>query len=574
MKTLKHINIIALAFLMLGMHGCKSALDKLPLDAPSDETFFSNETELNLALNGAYRMLYWDTGAEDNTWYPAVLDNATDIGYLRTPFDGVQTYSFGAHTTETSAFSASWQTLYKGIGRCNNILTYMVRAKDAVPEAYYGQVEAQALFLRAFYYSWLIQLYGDVPFISEAVDASNIEEAINKAKVPRAPRAEIADRLLADLEYASELLPASWSGVDVGRATKGAALTLRARIALYEGRHEVAANTAKQVMDLATYHLHGNYEELFTYAGVRNAEVIFDLPYQIGFLTSRRLLQQGPRSYNCWSTMVPSQFMIDSYECTDGLPIDKSPNYDPSNPFENRDPRLDASIIRPQSVYGGYVFETHPDSTQTTRYVDGVATRVANQDALNAFATFTGYLWRKYTSEEDLGDRYQSELNTILIRYAEVLLIYAESKIELGQIDATVLDAINQVRARAYGADVGAVEDYPAITTTDQAALRTIIRRERKVELANEGFRMTDIRRWKIAEYLMPGTLVGRPKSGYADMVNIPEIDVNGHPHYGSSIDLYRSVDQRVFNVSKDYLWPIPQKDMDVNDALEQNPGY
>ena len=100
-----------------------------------------------------------------------------------------------------------------------------------------------------------------------------------------------------------------------------------------------------------------------------------------------------------------------------------------------------------------------------------------------------------------------SDYDFILIRYAEVLLNYAEAKIEQGQIDNSVLTAINRVRARAYGVDVSNTSAYPAITSTDQAELRKVIRRERKVEFANEGMRLFDIRRWKIAEKVMPVTL-------------------------------------------------------------------
>jgi hypothetical protein len=267
--------------------------------------------------------------------------------------------------------------------------------------------------------------------------------------------------------------------------------------------------------------------------------------------------------------------MIDSYECVDGLPIDESPLYDPANPFENRDPRLDASIIRPQSLFATYVYETHPDSVETWQIVDGVQKRVANQDVTNPFASFTGYLWRKYTSEEDLPiNRQNSQLNFILMRYAEVLLTYAEAKIELGQVDDSVLEAINAIRARAYQVDPSQTSEYPAITTTSIEELRTIVRRERKVELADEGFRMLDIHRWGIADHVMSGTLVGRPKGAYVDLNTVPEIDEFGHPNYGSMADLYRAVDERTFNAEKDYLWPIPQKDMDVNNQLEQNPGY
>ena len=545
---------------------CEDALDKLPLDAPSDETFFSNQTELELAINGVYNDLYWMT---NGTPYPMSLDNATDLGFLRTDFSGLQTYSRGAHSSQTGGFSQTWEQMYSGINRANNLLTNMERAREVVSEDFYNQIQAEAMFLRSYFYFWLIQLYGDVPYVTE------IPKNIEDAKVPRTPKAEILDRLFTELDFAAQTLPESAGGSDEGRATMGAALTLKARIALMNERYEVAAQAAKEVMDMEVYSLYPDYAALFTYAGQRSEEVILDMPFLVGFEDTSVPLVQGPRNTSCYSQLVPSQRLIDSYECIDGLPIDESPLYDPAQPFENRDPRLDASIIRPQTLFATYVYETHPDSVETWQIVDGAAKRVANQDVLNPFASFTGYLWKKYTSEVDLpANRSNSELNFILMRYAEVLLTYAEAKIELGQIDDSVLDAINAVRARAYGVDPSATTEYPAITTTDQTELRTIIRRERKIELADEGFRMLDIHRWKIAEHVMEGTLVGRPKGAYTTISSVPEIDAFGHPVYGSSQDLYRSVDQRVFEPSKDYLWPIPQKDIDVNEQLEQNPNY
>jgi starch-binding outer membrane protein, SusD/RagB family len=188
---------------------------------------------------------------------------------------------------------------------------------------------------------------------------------------------------------------------------------------------------------------------------------------------------------------------------------------------------------------------------------------------------FTGYLWRKFSAPEDMPANVDTgSLDFILMRYAEVLLIYAEAKIELNEIDQTVLDALNMIRARAYGVSLTATSDYPAITTMDQNELRTIVRRERKVELAQEGFRMTDIHRWNIAQYVMPGTLVGRPKGAYSQMTFIPEIDEHGHPHYNGVEALYRAVDSRQFQPNRDNLWAIPQKDIDVNGNLEQNDNY
>ena len=564
---MKKINRITyLLAILFVISSCEDALDKLPLDAPSDETFFSNETELDLALTGAYRDVYWRSGGLP---FMSLLDNAADLGFLRTDFSSMQGYAAGNHSSQSGGFEATWDRMYSGIGRCNNLLTNMERAQDNVQEATFNQIKAEALFLRAYYYSWLVQLFGDVPFVTEF--ETNIEEA----KVPKTPQGEIATALYADLDAAADVLPPSYGAADKGRATRGTALALKARLALHVGDYAIAADAAKTVMDEGVYSLHPDYAELFTYAGERSAEVIFDMPHLEGFLTTNIPRQQGPRNLAGYSQIVPSQFMVDSYECIDGLPIDESPLYDPSKPFENRDPRLDASIIRPQALFGGYVFETHRDSLVTTRYVDGKATRVANQDGINPFSSFTGYLWRKFAAPEDMpGNVDTGELNWIIMRYGEVLLIYAESKIELGQIDNTVLDAINQIRARAYGVDVSATTDYPAITTTDQAELRTIIRQERKIELAHEGLRMMDIHRWDIAQYVMPGMLLGRPIPGYSAMTFVPQIDEHGHPHYDGAESSYRPVQARVFDPAKDNLWPIPQKDIDVNDNLVQNPNY
>src|SRR5690606_10416105 len=142
---------------------------------------------------------------------------------------------------------------------------------------------------------------------------------------------------------------------------------------------------------------------------------------------------------------VPSQFLIDSYQCIDGKPIDQSPLYDPRHPFLNRDPRLEASIVRPQSEWGEFIFESHPDSVETWDISGGQAERITNWDSPSVFslATFTGYLWRKYADPVDYPNDFQdSELNFILMRYAEVLLTYAEAKIEKNDIDPSVLEAI------------------------------------------------------------------------------------------------------------------------------------
>lgn len=562
----KYNKFLAVVMALFMVTACEDALDKLPLDAPSDQTFFSTETDLNLALTGAYRDIYWRSGSLP---YQALLDGATDLGFLRTDFSGLQSYSMGGHSSTTAAFEATWDRMYSGIGRCNNLLENMPRAQEVVSADTYKQIEAEAKFLRAYYYSWLIQLYGDVPFVT------TVPESIEAAKIPKTLKGEIAQALYDDLDAAVVELSPTEDGGRKGHATQGAALALKARIALNNGDYGIAAAAAQEVMDSEEYTLHADYGELFTYAGENSEEAILSMPHKVGFMVVSLPREQGSRNGNGYSQIVPSQFMIDSYECTDGKTIEDSDFYDPSHPFENRDPRLEASIVRSGAEFATYIYTNDPGTKTTQRIVDGVVTTVPNADFTNAFHSFTGYLWRKYSAPEDVpANVTNGELDWILMRYAEVLLIYAESKIELGQIDQTVLDAINLIRARAYGVDISATGDYPAITTMDQNELRTVLRRERKIELAQEGFRMTDIHRWNIAQYVMPGALVGRPISAYDEMTFVPTFDEHGHPHYDGAESLYRKVHNRVFMPSRDNLWPLPQNDINVNKNLEQNPDY
>jgi hypothetical protein len=294
---------------------------------------------------------------------------------------------------------------------------------------------------------------------------------------------------------------------------------------------------------------------------------------------------QGSRNRGAFTVATPTQSMIDSYEATDGKPIDESSVYDPSQPFANRDPRLAASIVTPQTIWAGLRFESHKDSLRA-RNAAGVITGNNNDCRTISWpAAFCGYLWKKYTDEpSQIALRPDSFLSFSLMRYAEILLIFAEAKFELGQADESALNAINRVRARAYGVNVANVASYPAITTTNQAELRTIIKRERKVELANEGFRLFDIRRWRIAEKVMPVPLYGRILNTRTATLR-PQIDEDGFVSYKgveSQYDL--NTDSRflnafrTFNPARDYLCPIPQQEIDTykgsGATLPQNPGY
>jgi hypothetical protein len=193
---------------------------------------------------------------------------------------------------------------------------------------------------------------------------------------------------------------------------------------------------------------------------------------------------------------------------------------------------------------------------------------VDNQDALNAFATFTGYCWKKYVDLDDKADRSNSEINVIQIRYAEVLLIYAEAKNELGQLDQSAYDAINLVRARP-------TVNMPLIPAGQStASFRSLVRKERLYELAMEGLRLSDLRRWRIADKAMIGNFYGRVQRGL--LAGPPQIDENGLANYNNVANRadMRVIETRVFDTGRDYLWPIPNIETVTNPKLIQNPKY
>lgn len=552
------VTILLGGVMLLPTFSCNKILDKYPLNAPSDVTFLSNEQELNLAVNGVYNNLWYSISVSGQIEY--IMDAATDIGWDRNS-SLVTTAGQGLLTPATSGLSAWWEHLYSGIARANFVLDNISRVTGASQEVL-DKAEGQVRFLRAYWYSQLMTLWGGVPLVVHT-------QEIAQSQVPRNSVDEIIDFLLKDLDVAAGQLPESWGTADRGRATRYAAMALKSRIALMGARYDVAAAAAQSVIDAGKHNLNASYEELFQYKGEHNKEILFEVEYQYG--TKVHVMPTAIFSRNAGgnSTKVPTQSLVDSYECIDGLTIDQSPYYDPKKPFENRDPRLKQTIAVPGEIFLGYQFETHKDSTKSWNYNVTPAVRITNQDATNPYATFTGYCWRKTADATDLTARNSSSLNFILIRYAEVLLNYAEAKIELDQTDASCLAAINAVRLRP------SVNMPPIAADKTQEEMRTIIRRERKIELAMEGLRLQDIRRWKIAEKVMPGPLYGRPQKPYSyNNQGRPVIDNDGVIRYAGYSDKLSVVETRIFNAGRDYLWPIPQSEMDINKQLVQNPGY
>jgi len=554
MKKYKSIYRLLVLFLTIGLFSCEDYLDKFPLDNPSDATFYSTESELITAVNGIYNTSFYFKKADSPV--NIIIDCASDICWDRDQGSELQLLGEGLQVPAHALYNDLWFNSYSVISQCNMLLTHMHRAQSTTPATLYKRIEGEAQFFRAYHYHLLLNYFGNIPLLTEP---QNITDYPSQASP-----SDVNDFILKELEEAADKLPMTYSGDDQGRITQGAALAVKARQALFNGDWATAANASKRVIESGVYELDNDYSSLFTYQNSKSKERILYIQYsRTNNYTHKIPANLFSRMASGWSNKVPPQQFIDSFFASDGLPIDKSPLYDPANPFENRDPRLQASVVVPGSTFLGYQFETHPDSTECWDYNSTPAVRRQNQDVTNPYATFSGYLWRKYT-DEDRTFRERSEISVLVIRYAEVLLMYAEAMNEMGSMDQMAKDALRSIRER-----VG----MPAINATSQEELRYLIRNERKVELAMEGLRFFDIRRWKIAESVMTGQLYGRPKRDYLPAY-IPVFDANGTPHYDKYADELKSFDTRNFNPARDYLFPIPQKELDINKNLKQNPNY
>lgn len=535
-------------------------LERMPLDSPSSETYFENETELEMAVTGVYnRLWYWPAGI---AWFLS-FDFASDDGWDRNG-SPLQALGRGEQNADNGFTNGFWSHFYRAINRTNFITSRGSHLRDEMDPAKYDRLVGEARFIRAYFYAYLAELYGDVPLVTNTL-------TLEESQTPRSPKSEVIDFVMSELNEIKDYLPMDAS--DKGRITQGTVLAMMSRVALWNERWEEAASAAKELMDSEAYTVDPDYEGMFTFAGDNSPEVITRIQYLRGVQTHNM-----PRNF--WSRMAlghsnkkPPQDMVDTYDCIDGLPIDESPLYDPQNPFENRDPRLDYTLVVPGSRLVNWIFETHSDSTMTWEFRGDDSVRVENIEAQHAYASFTGYLYRKHVDlanyPTDVGSTDQ---NLTIFRLGEVLLNYAEAKVELNQLDESVYDAINALRQRES-------VQMPVIESgKTQEELRNLVRKERRHELGIEGFRYFDIRRWGIAEDVMPGPYRGRVnrygEGGWLD--EPPMIDPIGTPSYDhiSNADEMVVVETRDFNPSRDYLWPIPRIELETNTALTQNPGY
>ncbi|MEX2592462.1 MAG: RagB/SusD family nutrient uptake outer membrane protein [Anditalea sp.] len=525
---MKHLNNITLILTLAAFASCKEdLLETIPNDRLSSEIFWRTDQDATFAANAVYGYL-----GDVRSYF--MWDGITDTGHANFPTSEQSLIEKGQIDATLSVIQAQWTNAYTGIRAANTYLGKVdqVETRD---QALIDRLKGEVKVIRAYLYIKLAALYGDVPLITTEI---SLEESRN---LSRTPVTEIWDFIAKELADAADVLPNIQS--DKGRITKGAALALNARAMLYAGRYQQAADAAKQVMDLNVYSLYPSYEKLFTYEGENNQEVILDKQFIKDNYNNDIFLFMAPWSQlnNSGSTFVPTKKLVDAYLMNNGKDItDITSDFNPQDPYIDRDPRLRYSIfVLGDTLANGNIYDSRPGSG-TFDAVD-----------FSWFTTNTGFNVKKYINKEDLADPVNGGINTIILRYADVLLMYAEAKIEVNQIDQSVVDAINKVRERPD------VNMPPIVGISSQPELRDIVRHERLVELAFEGQRYFDIRRWKIAEDVMPGNVYGMT---YSESGTLKTIEV---PAY-----------ERTFNKNRDYLWPIPQKERELNPQLKQNPNW
>ncbi|MGP1590791.1 MAG: RagB/SusD family nutrient uptake outer membrane protein [Prevotella sp.] len=564
--------ILLVALTSLSFVSCHD-LDLNPLSNGSTENWYSSAKELQMSVNKLYDMTYWRPEGDNQT------DWSDDTVYR----NALTAFENGTINSEDWIVGFYWRTNFQMISYANSIINKYQKALDnGANKAEVMQYVAEAHLFRAVAYGRLITRFGDVPYFTEEL---SIKEGMTKG---RTPKSEILKHVYEDFDFAINLLPVKTTTYD--RATKGAALAFKARTALYLSDYQTAATASKGVIDLGVYDLHGDYRDLFLQHTKVSKEFIFVRPRSINMkldmIEAGKVKNKVIRNAGGWAATDPSWNLLAAYTCTDGLTIDKSPLFDSHEPFKARDPRCTMTIVPFNQPFLGYIYDPSPAAINVLNVKTGKL-EYNNDTRINKqYASFNGLAWKKGIDESWLENGYTAENPFIIMRYADVLLMYAEAKIELNQIDATVIDAMNAVRARAYGVDKAQTASYPAFTILSQEDMRKQLRIERRMELAGENLRFADLIRWRLAEVVMKQKQYGMLYPATECLTKVvntgnwfwpitPDIDNNGCPDFTKmeQTGLIQVLSQRQWD-NRQYLWPIPSKDIQIVSNFKQNAGY
>ncbi len=549
---------------------------------------------MDLGLNGVYAASFW--AYPNYTPLLFAIEATSDLAIKRTgnAEDQIAMGDGGPFLITNSLPSTAWNQAYKLVTRANVLIEGMKKGESNVSAASYKRIRAEALTLRAWGYYHIMGWFGDPVFFQQPLTPDQYET------IARTPVRDAVTALYTDLDEAAQLFDQASAApiIAYGRVNKGVALGVKAKLALLISDWSTAKNATESVINSRQYGLNPRYTDLFMLAGQRtnvNRECMFVQTYPTDVLNPQNwtMVLTIPRQVTTsQSSHFPSQVLVDKFEAIDGRRIDQSAVYNPAAPSQNRDPRLRWTIymqgdtmvhnvaVAPSLPYTQpkerTIFNVYSNVRRKFNWNTGVYDNLpGNVDWIGflAFPWFAGatgssggvgHVWRKYIDSTQYS--WETKTGYINMRYADILLMYAEAKAELNEIDANLFAALNAVRARA---------GMPAVTTGTQAALRQQIRRERAVELAGEGQRLIDLRRWDIYSQANSFPVVGVSLDPNVP-AETPTFDNNDIPDYTLSVPkrLKTRVQTRANQNPRYKLWPIPQGELDKNKNLVQNPGW
>lgn len=578
MKKMKYIQYCLVIVLMFFIVSCNDDfLDEFPQDSVTNGTYWKNEDQLRAALYPCYSAFHkdmvinWSTSTAETVMWGNINS-------------GLSKVSGGKHSyTDGFPFTTYWKMAYGYIFTCNNFLDNYNKA--SIPQDDKDVYAAEVKVIRSYVYFLLTTFYGDVPWVDHVITADD-------AYIERTKRSDVIDHLIADLDWAAEKLPEErWLGNDVGRIDRWGALAMKARIALQNERWETAASTAKYIIDNSPYGLY-DYEKIYQLEGdtENNADNIESMIFSIYVpdIRTHNLSNETccPVDY---IRLNPSKSLVDAYLCTDGKPaktgleyykqtdVETSPLYTfpeehYADYFKNRDPRMKMTLYAPGDEWPG-----GDDGDSETRRPNRIfqlprfSTLQAGRNGANGI---TGFYLKKYNLMSIAGNYNRSHNNINVLRYSEVLLIFAEATFQKqnktlsqDQIDYS----INKLRDR-----VGMHRMIISELNQWNLDLETEIRRERRIEMTLDGMRYADVLRWKEGELRF-----GRAITGPSLQVCLNDLGAN--PYKDTGVDEFGDViyekskaegGARYFDPAMHYLWPVPYAERVKNPLLGQNPGW
>lgn len=576
--------------IILVFTGCqKDLLDTTPYDQLSSENMWTTDNLTDLGVNSIYEALRLGQNTGSASGLELYQYDRYAVGTMQR--DGTDAFLLGTITPSNSLFSSNWRNFYEGVIRANNAIAN-IPTKSPSPDTKKGRLLAESKFLRAYFYYRLNQVWKGVPIYTEPLKYNEFTKA-------RSTEQEVWDLVIKDLSdaIADANLPTKYAkgNANFGRATKAAAYALRGKVYLYMNKWTEAANDFAQVQT-AGHTLFADYKNLFKEINEQADEMIFSLQNTgIVNLGSTTQFFCGTRSSfgSDWNTYLVSPNGVDLFENTDGTKFNWDsiiPGYNAmtvrarqvyfmrdnlsvaertarqnlgadmtkylavgneariKKAFENRDPRLAASVITPYSTYNG-VFSNLPASV-TSRFPYR-AEAATNGDLRTDTQAEFFYLHRKFVYEgnAELLNRAYGPIDFPIIRFADVLLNWAEALTESNDI-AGAIQKVNLVRARAGIALLQNSDATKPTYVANQANMRDRIRNERRIEFINEGVNYFDELRWKTWKDTKFGGA-----NGYRSV-------------WGQNIANY------TWGGDHFYTWPIPQAEIQINSKLVQNPGW